>query len=94
MSKLNEEEYKQFKVALRNFHEAKKNGDNDKKVKYYKALRILFANDLTLFAEVENFIQYKGVIKPSSLSTGSGTAATSIRYDNSTPTKRKLDERN
>jgi hypothetical protein len=84
-SKLTSEEYQQFKVALRNFHEAKKSSDNEKKLKYYKVLRSLFSKDLAFFAEVENFIQFKGVIKPSQ----------STQYDSPTaPTKRKLDERN
>jgi len=87
MTKLSEEEYKQFKVGLRNFHEAKKNADNEKKIKYYKVLRSLFAKDLALFTEVENFIQFTGVMKPVSSSS-------STQYENSTPTKRKLDERN
>lgn len=93
VTKLSEEEYKQFKVALKNFHEAKKQADNEKKIKYYRCLRSLFAKDLTFFAEIENFIQFTGVVKQSTSSASAVTAAGS-NFQNPTPTKRKLDERN
>ena len=52
-----------FKVALSNFYDAKKSSNNEKKIKYYKILRILFARDLEFFAEIEKFIQFTGVVK-------------------------------
>lgn len=60
---LSKENYQTFKVALSNFYTAKKNSDNEKKIKYYKILRGLFAQDLTFFAEIEKFIQFTGVLK-------------------------------
>ena len=61
--KLGKEEYQQFKVALSNFHSAKKSSDDEKKLKYYKILRGLFSNDMELFGEIEKFIQFTGVVK-------------------------------
>ena len=88
--KLNKEDYLNFKVALGNFHQAKKANDNEKKVKYYKILRSLFVNDLTFFAEIETFIRFTGVIKPSS---SSSSAATLVGSDSpSQATKRKFDQ--
>lgn len=60
---LTKEDYQTFKVALSNFYTAKKNSDNEKKIKYYKILRSLFSKDLEFFAEIEKFIQFTGVIK-------------------------------
>lgn len=60
---LSKEEYQTFKVALSNFYAAKKNSDNEKKVKYYKILRSLFVKNLEFFSEIEKFIQFTGVIK-------------------------------
>ncbi len=50
-------------MGLNNFYQAKKSGDNEKKVKYYKVLRSLFEKDLNLFGEIEKFIQFTGVVK-------------------------------
>lgn len=71
-------------MALNNFHTAKKSGDNEKKVKYYKALRCLFANDLEFFGEIEKFIHFTGVVKSSSQQQNEPSK--------STPLKRKIDE--
>ncbi|CAF0719384.1 unnamed protein product [Brachionus calyciflorus] len=60
---LSKEDYQTFKVALSNFYTAKKNSDNDKKIKYYKILRSLFSKNLEFFAEIEKFIQFTGVLK-------------------------------
>jgi hypothetical protein len=60
---LGEAEYSEFKVALSNFHAAKKSNDEEKKLKYYKVLRNLFSKDLALFGQIEQFIQFTGVIK-------------------------------
>lgn len=60
---LSKEDYQTFKVALSNFYTAKKNSDNEKKIKYYKILRSLFAKDLEFFGEIEKFIQFTGVVK-------------------------------
>ena len=61
--KLTKEAYQEFKIALSNFHAAKKAHDDEKKIKYYKILRNLFANDLVFFCEIEKFIQFSGVVK-------------------------------
>ena len=61
--KLNKEQYTQFKVALHNFHAAKKNSNMDQKVKYYKVLRSLFSGDLEFFCEIEKFINFTGNVK-------------------------------
>lgn len=60
---LSKEDYQTFKVALSNFYTAKKNSDNEKKIKYYKILRSLFSKDLDFFSEIEKFIQFTGVLK-------------------------------
>ena len=62
--KLGKDDYQQFKVALSNFHAAKKASDDEKKLKYYKVLRGLFANDMDLFGDIEKFIQFTGAVKP------------------------------
>lgn len=57
------EDYEKFRLGLNNFYQAKKSGDNEKKVKYYKVLRALFENETELFKELEKFIQFTGVVK-------------------------------
>ena len=68
-SSLDDEKYKQFKVALSSFSAAKKAGDSEKKIKYYKVLRSLFEFDLVFFREIEKFIQFTPDIKTSGASS-------------------------
>jgi len=60
---LDAEKFKLFKTALGSFSEARKSGDNEKKIKYYKILRSLFEFDLVFFREIERFIQFTPNIK-------------------------------
>lgn len=64
-SLLDDEKFKQFKVALSSFSAAKKNDDTPKKIKYYKVLRIIFQFDLVFFREIEKFIQFQPNVKAS-----------------------------
>ncbi len=60
---MSREEYEKFKLGLNNFYQAKKSGDNEKKLKYYKVLRALFENEPEIFSEIEKFIQFYGMVK-------------------------------
>lgn len=60
---LSKDDYDKFKLGLNNFYQAKKSGDQEKKLKYYKVLRALFEKELELFHEIEKFIQFTGVVK-------------------------------
>ena len=55
---LDADKFKLFKTALGSFSEARKSGDNEKKIKYYKILRSLFEFDLVFFRQIERFIQF------------------------------------
>ena len=106
-TKLDKDAYTQFKIALNNFYVAKKGNNAEGKVKYYKILRALFANDLEFFADIEKFIQFTGVIKekPSDKAATSGTlpappqppppsnSSSSSSSNRSLIVKRKFDER-
>lgn len=85
-SSLDAEKYKQFKVALSSFSVAKKAGDSEKKIKYYKVLRSLFEFDLVFFREIEKFIQFTPSIKTS----GSGCSNSSAGSGSSQPGQKKL----
>ena len=50
-------------MAVSKFSVAKKTGDSDQKIKYFKILRSLFEADLELFKEVEKLIGFTGDIK-------------------------------
>lgn len=92
-SSLDAEKYKQFKVALSSFSVAKKAGDSDKKIKYYKVLRSLFEFDLVFFREIEKFIQFTPSIKTSgSGSSSSAGSGSSQPGQKKLVLKRKLDQ--
>ncbi len=84
---MDKEQYTQFKVALNNFHTAKKNSNQEQKIKYYKVLRNLFINDLEFFGEIEKFINFNGQIKEQPKGSSS-----SVQTTNSV--KRKIDDCN
>ena len=59
---MSEEENRQFKVAMSNFHKAKKSLDEENQHKNYLVLKLIFERreeNKQLFKEVEAFIRYK-----------------------------------
>jgi hypothetical protein len=62
-SKLNKEDFFNFKIALSKFYAAVKSSDAESKIKYYKCMRHIFQDDLVFFAEIEVFIRFSGHVK-------------------------------
>jgi hypothetical protein len=56
---LKEDENREFKLALHNFHYSKKTNDADAMLKYYLVLKSIFKANQQLFSEIETFIRYK-----------------------------------
>jgi hypothetical protein len=66
--KLDSDTYVKFKVALINYSQAKKSGDEERKLKYYQVLKVLFQDEVELFKEIEKFIKYDGPSENTNLS--------------------------
>jgi hypothetical protein len=76
---------------LQNFHAAKKSANMEQKIKYYKILRALFANDPSLFAEIEKFINFTGNMKESQPSTGTSVQSAAAQSSVKISQKRKFE---